>query len=219
MKTNFPRIIALAATFFLSAVAVADMLIVDGGEPDQVSAFLADSNHELTIAATRFTLTETSTFDRLLWWGIYYPNGAAPAADGFTLTLYADNAGVPGSTLVSVGLGNVQREATGNTVVAWNEYAYAANFSLTTLNAGDYFIGLGNAHIGSDLWGWETTSGGLQAGGASYHAPSGTWQVDASENLAFGLYLPEPDSLALFGIGAVVLVCGQFLRKSRKLAR
>ncbi|WP_363168295.1 PEP-CTERM sorting domain-containing protein [uncultured Lamprocystis sp.] len=68
------------------------------------------------------------------------------------------------------------------------------------------FLGLGNDPAGTDLWGWATTAGGLQAGGASYHLASGTWLDAVDENLAFRLSVPAPGSLALLAIGAVGLI-------------
>lgn len=207
MKNVFraPCIALLPLLSAFAGLARAEALIVDGGEPDQASAFLADSDHDLAVATTRFTLADPATVNRLEWWGIYYPNGTASASDDFTLMIYADAAGLPGTALATVHLGNVQREATGQTVVIWDEYAYTATFPTITLAAGDYFLGLGNDPADAELWGWETTLGGLQAGGASFHPTSGTWQADPAENLAFRLSIPEPESLALLAIGAAGL--------------
>jgi hypothetical protein len=199
-------ILSLLSACALAATAQAGALVVDGGEPDQLSAFLADSSHDFAVAATRFTLADAVTVNHLEWWGIYFPTGAVAVTDDFTLAIYPDAGGLPGAALTSVHLGNVQREATGQTVVLWPEYAYTALFPAIILAAGDYFLGLGNDPAGTELWGWETTAGGLQAGGVSYHSASGTWQEDAAENLAFRLSVPAPGSLALLAIGGAGLV-------------
>jgi hypothetical protein len=198
--------VGLALLAALAAPVSAGIIVVDGGDPDQTNAFLADANHDRTVAATRFTLADTVAFNQLEWWGIYYPTGAAAAADDFTLAIYLDASGLPGAALATAHLGNVQREATGQTVILWPEYLYTAFFQTITLAAGDYFLSLGNDPAGAELWSWETTAGGLQAGGASYHAPSDTWQEDLSENLAFRLSVPEPGSLTLLAIGAAGLL-------------
>lgn len=190
----------------LAATAQASVVVVDGGDPDQASAFLADANHDLSIAATRFSLSDTVAVNQLEWWGIYFPTGASAVVDDFTLAIYLDASGLPGNALASIHLGQVQREATGQTVILFPEYVYTAFFPTITLAAGDYFLGLGNDPAGTDLWGWATTAGGLQAGGASYHPASGTWQDDAGENLAFRFSVPAPGSLALLAVGVVGLI-------------
>nr|WP_295577093.1 hypothetical protein [uncultured Lamprocystis sp.] len=125
----------------LAATVQASALVVDGGDPDQASAFLADANHDLSIAATRFSLTDAVAVNQLEWWGIYYPTGAATVGDDFTLAIYLDASGLPGNTLASIHLGQVQREATGQTVILFPEYVYTAFFPTITLAAGDYIPG------------------------------------------------------------------------------
>lgn len=201
-----PRLAILPLVGALAATAQASALVVDGGDPDQLTAFIADSSDEYAIAATRFTLVDAVAASHLEWWGVYFPTGGAAAADDFTLAIYLDASGLPGTVLAMVHLGNVQREATGQTVVLWPEYAYTASFPTIALDPGDYFLGLGNDPAGTDLWAWETTSWGAQAGGASYHSASGTWQEDPSENLAFRLSVPAPGILPLLAVGAAGLV-------------
>lgn len=189
----------------LCAPAQANQIVVDGGGPDQSNVFLADTDHDLTEAATRLSLADPVTFNELTWWGIYYPGSDATGVDDFMFSIYEDAGVLPGTAVATVHLGAAQREGTGQTVSLWDEYLYTALFPRITLAAGDYFLGLSNNYSGSDLWGWETTAGGPQLGGASYHPGIAAWQPDSSENLAYRLSIPEPGSIALFALGAAGL--------------
>lgn len=202
-------VLGLCLSALVWAPVQADPMVFDGGEPDQQSAFFGDAKHDTVEAATRFVLTDPLRFDGIEWWGLYYPGGTPDEPDDFTLDIYSAAVDLPDALIATAHLGAVNREATGQTVTAFDEFIYRATLAEIALAPGEYFIALGNDYLGGDLWAWETTSTGAELGGATFFAPGGYWSADEDANLAFRLLLPEPGTLALLVLGAAGLGAGR----------
>ncbi len=215
---NSPRMLFVAS--MLSVVVGGDAFadtVYDGGAPNQASITFADSDYSYSAAATVATFGGSGvTFNGMSWFGAY--SQGMMGSDAFTLSIYADASGNVGTLLDTVSLGGGSRTPGGHLVMGLNRYDYEYNSTFTpiSLGAGSYFFALSDTqtpNFGS-FWGWEETSGGAQAGGASYASSSG-WLPSSSVNLAFELTstvpLPSGEWLMLSGLGAL----GAFARRRR----
>lgn len=209
---NMISALAIALASFSAQAAV----VYDGGSPNRVYGFFGESDYAYTIAATQASLGAPVTSNSITWWGTVYSGIDNPAKDNFTLSIYAGGSSTPGSLLDTISLGTGNGVATGSKLFVRPEYVYNASYSNLTLSAGNYFFGLSNSNpynttVGG-TWLWETTSGGSQLGGASYHPIDNTWNANSSgltpENLAFKLNyspVPEPSTyvMLLAGLGLI----------------
>jgi len=136
------------------------------------------------------------------------------ATDSFTLNIFTDSAGLPGTLVSSIGLGAANRSATGQMLGQASEYSYSAAFSPVALSSGEYFFALTNNYAGTGSWGWESTANGPLLGGASEQTLGGAWTSFPTENLAFDLttasVVPIPGSVWLLISGlCLLLACGR----------
>lgn len=204
MIKAFRQSLGALALAMASLGASSATVVVDGGAPNQNAGYFADTAYSYFETGTHFTLSGTTTFDQMKWYGGYYSNNNA-ATDNFTMRIYGGS-GMPGSVLYTVLLGGASRSATAELIgSAWTEYLYDASFSGITLAAGDYFISLSNTQSDAgpepDTWMWETSSGPSFGG---YSQSSAGWLptgVSLSFQLLDSAAVPEPASLALLGLG------------------
>ncbi len=164
-------------------------------------------------AANDFTLQPgASTITGIQWWGQYNgPGGTPPAADAFTIRLFADSSGEPAAApFYEVAAGNaVGRTDTGiDTIVGTprDVFSYAVELAapLALLENTTYWLSIVNdTPLGPALaWVWSAPFGGNMAQRSSELV----WSEATLEPL-FVLTddplttVPEPASLALFGAG------------------
>jgi hypothetical protein len=196
MSTLVHKVAFISGLLSISAVAMADTVVYNGGTGNLVSALTYGNTAHPPASVSDIAATlgnvAAITFDGIDWVGGYVAlgiTGTGPhvnpdAADNFTLNIYQNSAGVPGTLIKSVGLGGANRQATGATLGAAAEYRYSAKFAAVSLPAGRYFFGLSDAYGGTGYWGWETTSNGPLLGGAAH---VGNWIALPSGNFAFDL--------------------------------
>ena len=224
MKLTNVAVGCLLASGLMPLPGKADIMIYDGGSPDQRAAYTADSNYAFTTVAETFVLSVgSSTVTGAQWWGACAnkssPGGGACPAGNFTIGFYTDNSGVPGTLVKSYTVGNADQTATGNFIAnetSLSEYVYTANFGPLSLTPGTtYFLTVEDSTPGSALsWGMETAN---ETGSLEVFLTGDGWLNEGAE-LAFNLSgpstaaVPEPTSLLLLGSVGLSLVAA-FRRK------
>jgi hypothetical protein len=204
----------LKLKFAVLALAVAQLAhattIFDNGTPDFQNATASDPDSGF-IAYDNFVLGGATTLRSVQWWGIYYSGNNAPA-DAFTINIFADNAGQPGSSLTGAMSVSPTRQLTSDTVLGlWNIYVYNATIPDTILGSGTYWVSIVNDTTGSvDNWFWATSAA---TGGSSWQN-SGPRTIELAFNLSDTAVntVPEPSSYLLSAAGLV----GIFLARLRR---
>lgn len=201
-----------AVVFGIAAVATPAanaQLVFDNGNPDNVTAWYSDPTRGLYCAET-FTLTSTATFNNVTWYGVYADGAVPTRPDNFTLAVFNTFSGLPDATqgarqTFAIG-GGATRTATGAIVQTNTAYRYSVTLpTAVTLDAGTYGLGIINNTTANTarLWSWLTSA----QTGTLYQSTTttGLYAPNPGE-LAFRLSLvaaPEPESLALIGVGFV----------------
>lgn len=155
-------------------------------------------------AYDNFSLASTTHIVQALWIGSYF--GGTGAVTGFTLTIYADNAGIPGTQVYSTGdvAGNANETFIGTDAAGNPTYVYAMNTAFTAIGGSTYWMSIVPDLAFPPQWGWETGIGG---DGASYECFFGSCGSNPND-LSFALATPEPSSVTLLVTGLLTLGAG-----------
>jgi hypothetical protein len=201
-------ILALAGVSSVSA-----SVIYDGGSPDQGGTIFSYTPFD---AAMSFTLTSSEAITGANWWGDCFP-ATTCGSTNFTLSIWTDSSGTPGTVLDFRPVGGNQA-ATGKDIVGgYAEYSYSATFGSFTIGPGTYFLAIQATEGGP--WGWETTSSA--PAGVQLQWFNGAGWTPLPEDLAFQLTssvatTPVPAALPLFvtGLGGLGLLGWRKRRKA-----
>jgi PEP-CTERM motif-containing protein len=150
-----------------------------------------------------FILSTAATLRHVDWWGAYAFDDTPPAADNFTIRLFAFIGGDPSTVpFYEFALGNDARTPTGGMTGGFTEYSYSADVPPVALSAGvDYLLSIVNDTTGDDgdNWFWETA---LQVGDSWRRSTDDQEWVLGAFDFAFvlsdgALQVPEPATLTL----------------------
>ena len=162
-----------------------------------------------------FTLSTAANLTEVDVVGGFFNPPTAGAISQFTLTLYADNGGVPGSAIASGIFGGTGTYL--GSQGGFPTYSYAFTFLPYGVGAGTYWVSAVPDLGFPPQWG-SATSG--QGNGNAYQCFFGACNTLSGTNLAFTVYgdatggVPEPAtwSLMLMGFGGL----GAAMRSRRK---
>ena len=115
------------------------------------------------VSTDDFTPASDGSIAGLCWWGTYSAGTPSAGGDAFTVTYYANDAGLPGTMLASFSqtggtLTVTDPVNTGNLIfVIYPEYEYSATHDPVPVAAGEcYWVEIANANDGSKVWFWES---------------------------------------------------------------
>lgn len=202
--------------FLLVLLAVpqtrADLIVQQPLDPASSGRFsnLGPSNQQI---ADDFQLPVATTLESISWSGRYDAALSLTNPVAFSLRFFADAGGSPSVSPLQIYDVTVDAQTTGLTfgTVPW--FSYSTSLPALTLNPGTYWVSVVESDprtptSGSSQWLWgNSSSSGLTA----FRSSDGTaWTPStAGRNIAFqlsGSVVPEPSSLLLTGVGAVVLL-------------
>lgn len=200
---NRRNVLIAAAGLCLGVVGTTQAAVVYENLPDYFNAFFSDSggNFPTQAIADDFNLGSNTSIGAVSVWGVYYPNNVQ--VDNFTIKIYSDGGGLPGTLLYSGAPASTNSVYTG--VDAFGVGVYETSMTLASaFNAAggtSYWLSvINNTNLGSD-WGWVTSSDDFN--GAFTLDSGGSWNQLGSSS-AFRLYdVPAPSSLALVGLGGL----------------
>ena len=199
--------------FAIFSLAIAQLAgaatVFDNGAPNLQNAAASDLGNGFT-SYENFILGGTTTLRSVQWWGIYFPGNTA-SADSFTVSIYANNAGQPGSAVAGPLSVAATRQVTSNTVGGtWDLYLYDAVIPDTVLGAGTYWLSIVNNTSGADSWYWATSA---SSGDARQN--TGALNLELAFNLSdTASTVPEPSTYLLSAAG----LAGIFLAARRRPA-
>lgn len=160
-------------------------------------------------AADDFTLSSDAMVSQIDWYG-NYGDSSVPGPTDFQIEIFSDNSGSPGRrvfqdtvtvTGVDTGLVNELRHS----VIS---YSAILNNPFAATASRVYYLSVSEADTSTNsVWRWENSDHQITSEAFNKNSSTGQWSVYYRTELAFTLHetqpVPEPASLALFGLGAV----------------
>ncbi len=128
---------------------------------DAITTFVISDVTSTAIASDDFILNKDYDIINVEWSGIY-SNSSTPATDDFTIVVYSDGIGMPGTALMTVSAGNnVNRTDTGVDLFGLDVFNYNISIPPFSATAGTtYWISIYNNTIPGISWSWSRIVGG-----------------------------------------------------------
>ena len=219
---RFPLAAALcAAALTLAATpATAQTTVFDNGNPNGVGIWDSDPSGFL-LSAEDFTLTATTTFDTVRWYGAY-GDIAPPATDTFTISFFDTTSGIPDAlprTGETFAVGDSVTRVNGVGVGRFPGYVHEATLSSpVTMGAGTFAISIVNDTTADTerVWFWLTSA---QTGSHFDRTTPNDTFASRTNTLAFQLIntptvVPESGTVALL-LPAFFVIGGTFIARRR----
>ncbi len=156
-----------------------------------------------------FLLSKGSKISQIDFTGGYFNGTQAPIA-GFTVTIYGDSAGAPGSSVYSEFVAGTAGEAATGVDQVFS-YSLAADYAAAGHTK--YWLSIVPDIAFPPQWGWGTSTGGDGAEIQNFFGSPSTLSTDAAFTLS-GSGAPEPAAWALMLVGLGGL--GAALRSRRR---
>ena len=200
----------------MPSYAAAQSLLYDnnaGGAAGIDDASISDAESNL-FTADDFSLAVGGTVLSVEWTGVYGLLDTPPAQDDFSIDIFDDVSGSPGSLLVSYAIGNSAiRTDSGfdEPVFGFDVYDYSADIAGFDAAGGQtYWISIRNNTPGSPtndfFWGILNSQGNSVAG-----TRDDGWQAEGhrADFRLLGTAIPEPNALILLTAASGLLVAGR----------
>lgn len=146
--------------------------------------------------ADDFVLADSILVSGFTFWGGY--NNGPTVDDTFTIRLYGDALGQPGTLLHDSAPATVTRSPTGATVLSgiYPEYLYTVTLGTPVQTQGGtrYWLSIVNVMPEAEIWQWEISSDSDSPGIQRFE--DNAWQPHSVPGTAFTV-IPEPGSLSL----------------------
>ena len=173
--------------------------------PGHFGGFSSDGS--VFSVADDFQYAEETPISGLNWWGGYLNPPSGP--DEFTVRLYADDEGRPGTLLQQFDFDSVTKESTGQFVNGgpqlYSEFRYSVAFEKTFLAKAGVTYWLSIINPPRDSWLWEA-SAGTEDLGVQRSFRRENW-LPYYDNTGFELTsVPESEYTAFAGLGIAGLV-------------
>ena len=181
--------LGFAATFAAQAAVIFEQNVGGSPAPDGVESTADDQRPPAALeSADGFMVNPRVALTTISWWGVY-DAGVPAAGDDFSLRIFADNGGSPGSLPLAEYIGiPTSRTSTGMSDVLGAEiFEYSTGVAAgLTLDPGDYYLSVVNAvNRVSDSLNWFWTQG--------VGVDGENWRRDTTTSLAWGPADPPSD--------------------------
>jgi hypothetical protein len=196
----------------------ADPVIYSQPSNFPLSAFIFSTNDTAVSnidsrAFDNFTLLDDSSITDLHWQGSFLLGEPAQITQ-FTITFWSNNAGQPGSPLLTEAfLGNANQTAVGNDSAGVPTFNYFVDLTTPFHATGGtpYWVSIVADVAFPPVWAWHNGTGG---DGVFFAQIAGGAPVLLLGDLAFDLTgtVPEPGTLSLVGLGLLGLIAQRWHR-------
>ncbi len=176
---------------------------------DEITLSVISDVNSTAIAADDFMLTTDQDIINIEWSGVY-ANSTPTAPDDFTIIIYSDGGGMPGTILNTISVGdNVNRTDTGVDDSALNIYSYNVSIPAFSTTAGTvYWLSIFNSTASGGTWAWSRRGGGGNA--IASFDQGATWTLSLGGEIDFRLAASAvsctntaTDSIEVFAIPVV----------------
>jgi hypothetical protein len=219
------RVAASMTAAVLAAAPLSAQVIYNNGLPNGAAG------NEMTewIQAEDFTLGSATTVGGVTFWAAVNSNFSGYQGS-IVWQIYGNGAGTPGTLMMSGTASPTPTLYPGADITSLGDVGYQLTFALPdiALGAGTYWLGLHNGPLTTadyDGFYWATTDANATATAEEDIYPFGDgWSSNGEEHafqldgVAGGAVTPEPDSMALLGMGLVSLTGAGMFRRRRKTA-